>query len=182
MPVAGGGFDQCYNAQAAVATGSLLIVANDLTQAANDKQQLAPMIDQLKALPKKLGRVRRALADSGYLSEANVEHCAAAKIEPLIAMKRERHHASWRERFAEDPKAPPESASVMQKMAHRLQTKRGRKLYALRKQTPEPVFGIIKSVMGFRQFLLRGVESAKGEWNLVTMSWNIRRMFALREA
>ena len=179
MPVAGGGFDQCYNAQAAVATGSLLIVANDLTQAANDKQQLKPMIDKLRALPRKLGRVKRALADSGYLSEANVEHCAQAQIEPLIAMKRERHNARWKERFAEDPKALPDSASAMQQMAHRLKTRRGKKLYALRKQTPEPVFGIIKSVMGFRQFLLRGFEHVKGEWNLVTMSWNIRRMFAL---
>jgi transposase len=183
MPVAGGGFEQCYNAQAAVATGSLLIVANDLTQAANDKQQLKPMIDKLEALPKKpVGRVKRLLADSGYLSEANVEHCAAAKIEPLIAMKRERHNARWRERFAADPKAPPASASAIQKMAYRLKTRRGKKLYALRKQTPEPVFGIIKSVMGFRQFLLRGFEHAKGEWNLVTMSWNIRRMFALSTA
>ena len=68
------------------------------------------------------------------------------------------------------------------RMAYRLQTKQGRKIYALRKQTPEPVFGIIKSVMGFRQFLLRGLESAKGEWNLVAMSWNIRRMFALSSA
>lgn len=182
MPVAGGGFDQCYNAQAAVATGSLLIVANDLTQAANDKQQLKPLIDKLKTLPKSLGRVKRALADNGYLSEANVEHCAAAKIEPLIAMKRERHNVHWKERFAEDPKAPADSASAMQQMAHRLKSKRGKKLYALRKQTPEPVFGIIKSVMGFRQFLLRGFENAKGEWNLVTMSWNIRRMFALQGA
>jgi hypothetical protein len=179
MPVAGGGFDQCYNAQAVVATGSLLVVANDLTQAANDKQQLKPLIDRLKDLPKKLGRVKRALADSGYLSEANVEHCAAANIEPLIAMKRERHNPRWHERFAKDPKAPPDSAPPMRKMAHRLKTRRGKALYALRKQTPEPVFGIIKSVMGFRQFLLRGFENAKGEWNLVTMSWNIRRMFAL---
>lgn len=182
MPVAGGGFDQCYNAQAAVAAGSLLIVANDLTQAANDKQQLAPMIDQFEALPKELGRVRCTLADNGYFSEANVERCAQAKIEPLIAMKRERHNARWNERFVEDPTAPAASASAMRQMAHRLKTRRGKKLYALRKQTPEPVFGIIKSVMGFRQFLLRGFESAKGEWNLVAMSWNIRRMFTLSEA
>lgn len=182
MPVPGGGFEQCYNAQAAVATGSLLIVANGLTAAANDKEQLVPMLEKLTGLPKELGRVRRALTDSGYLSESNVEQCAAAKIEPLIALKRERHHASWRERFAPAPKAPPDSASAMQKMAHRLKTPRGRKLYALRKQTPEPVFGIIKSVMGFRQFLLRGFENAKGEWNLVTMSWNIRRLFALSTA
>jgi transposase len=180
MPVAGGGFDQCYNAQAVVATGSLLIVVNDVVQAANDKQQLAPMLGRLKALPNKLGRVRRLLADAGYASAANVERCAAARIEPLIALGRERHHAGWRQRFAPAPKAPPKSATPLERMAHRLRTPAGRKLYALRKQTPEPVFGSIKSAMGFRQFLLRGLPNVQGEWNLVTMSWNIKRMFALQ--
>jgi hypothetical protein len=179
MPSSGGGFEQCYNAQAAVATGSLLVVAHGLTQAPNDKQQLVPLIEKLQALPHALGRTRRVLADTGYLSEANVEHCAAAKIEPLIALKRGRHHVGWKERFAPDPQTPSATASPMQRMAQRLKTRRGKQLYALRKQTPEPVFGIIKSVMGFRQFLLRGVNNARGEWNLVTLSWNIRRMFAL---
>jgi hypothetical protein len=180
MPVAGGGFDQCYNAQAAVATDSLLIVAHGLTQAANDRQQLAPILGPLKALPKGLGRVRRLLADNGYFSEANVECCAQAKIEPLIAMGREAHHAGWRRRFAPAPKAPPPTATALERMAHRLKTPAGRKLYALRKQTPEPVFGSIKAAMGFRQFLLRGLPNVRGEWNLVTMSWNIKRMFALQ--
>ena len=180
MKVAGGGFEQCYNAQAVVAAGSLLVVANAVTQAGNDKQQLAPMLEKLEALPKELGRSRRLLADNGYFSEANVERCAAAKIEPLIALGRSRHHVSWKERFAAAPKAPPASATPLQKMAHRLQTPAGRKLYGLRKQTPEPVFGIIKSVMGYRQSLLRGLENVSGEWNLVTMSWNIKRMFALQ--
>lgn len=179
MPAAGGGFEQCYNAQAAVAAQSMLIVAHDVTQAANDKKQLVPMVEQLKALPKALGRLRHLLADNGYLSEANVGACAAAKIEPLIALGRERHHVGWRKRFAPAPKAPPASATALAKMAHRLKTPKGKALYALRKQTPEPVFGIIKSVMGFDQFLLRGFDNVKGEWNLVTMSWNIRRMFAL---
>jgi transposase len=182
MPVAGGGFDQSYNAQALVSSGSLLIVANEVTQAANDKEQLAPMLDKLKALPKVLGRARHLLADSGYLSEANVERCEAARIQPLIALGRQRHHPGWRARFAVAPKAPGPHATALEKMAYRLKTPAGRKLYALRKQTPEPVFGIIKSVMGFRQFLLRGLANAKGEWNLVTMSWNIRRMFALQPA
>lgn len=182
MPVAGGGFDQSYNAQALVSSGSLLIVANEVTQAANDKEQLAPMLGKLKALPKQLGRARHLLADSGYLSEANVERCVTAGIEPLIALGRERHHSGWRARFAAAPKAPGPQATALEKMAYRLKTRAGRKLYALRKQTPEPVFGIIKSVMGFRQFLLRGLANAKGEWNLVTMSWNIRRMFALQPA
>ena len=180
MKVAGGGFDQCYNAQAVVATGSMLIVATEVTQAVNDKEQLVPMIEKIQALPKELGRVKRILADSGYLSEANVEKSEAAKIEPLIALGRSRHHVTWKQRFAAAPKAPPDSATPMQKMAHRLKTSRGRKLYALRKQTPEPVFGIIKSVMGYRQSLLRGLENVRGEWNLVTMSWNIKRMFAMQ--
>jgi transposase len=180
MKVAGGGFDQCYNAQAVVAAGSMLIVATDVTQAVNDKRQLLPMIKKLQGLPKELGRAKRILADSGYLSESNVEQCAAAKIEPLIATGRTSHHVSWKQRFAAAPKSPPSSASPLQKMAHRLKTPRGRKLYALRKQTPEPVFGIIKSVMGYRQCLLRGLESVKGEWSLVSLSWNIKRMFALQ--
>ncbi len=116
MKVAGGGFDQCYNAQAVVATGSLLIVASDVTQATNDKQQLQPMIEKLQALPKELGRAKHLLADNGYLSQANVERCAAAKIEPLIAMGRSRHHRSWKQRFAAAPQAPPPSATPLQKM------------------------------------------------------------------
>lgn len=111
-----------------------------------------------------------------------MERCAAAKIEPLIALGRERHHAGWRKRFAAAPKAPPRDATPLERMAHRLKTPTGRKLYALRKQTAEPVFGIIKSAMGFRQFLLRGMRNVKGEWNLVTLSWNIKRMFALQPA
>ena len=180
MKVAGGGFDQCYNAQAVVATGSMLIVATKLTQAANDKGQLLPMVQKLRELPKELGRAKRILADSGYLSQSNVEQCAAAKIEPLIATGRTPHYMSWKKRFAAAPKSPPDSATPLQKMAHRLKTPAGRKLYALRKQTPEPVFGIIKSVMGYRQCLLRGLASVKGEWNLVSLSWNIKRMFSLQ--
>lgn len=178
MPVAGGGFEQAYNAQAAVATGSLLVVAGDVVQAANDKQQITPMLARLGRLPEALGKPRTLLADSGYFSEANVEACAAARIAPLIAPGRERHHRSWRERFAAAP-PPPDDPPPLDAMLHRLATPEGRQTYALRKQTPEPVFGIIKSVMGFRQFSLRGLDKVRGEWNLVTMAWNLKRMFAL---
>jgi len=181
MPVAGGGFEQAYNAQAAVAAGSLLVVAGDVVQAANDKAEVTPMLAALAALPDALGRPETLLADSGYFSEANVTACAAAGIAPLIAPGRERHHRSWRERFAAAPPAPADPTPV-ETMVHRLATAEGRALYALRKQTPEPVFGIIKSVMGFRQFSLRGLDKVKGEWRLVTMAWNVRRMFALRHA
>ena len=184
MPVAGGGFEQAYNAQATVATGSLLVVSNDVVQAANDKQQMAPMLDKLAGLAglaEVLGRPETLLADSGYFSEANVEACAKARIAPLIAPGRERHHRSWKERFAAAPPAPADP-TALQAMAHRLATPEGRQAYGLRKHTPEPVFGIIKSVMGFRQFHLRGFEKVKGEWNLVTLAWNMKRMFALNQA
>ena len=178
MPVAGGGFDQCYNAQAVVVAGSLLVVAADVVQAPNDKQQLAPMLDKLGALPEDLGQPETLLADNGYFSAANVEACQAAGIEPLIALGRAGHHPSLSERFAEAPPAP-ENPMPVEAMAHRLKTLEGRKLYAQRQHVPEPVFGIIKSVLGFRQFLLRGLDRVLGECNLVTMAWNLQRMFAL---
>ena len=182
MPVAGGGFEQAYNAQAAVAVGSLLVVSADVVQAANDKQQIEPVLEQLGQLPDALGKAGTLLADSGYFSEANVEACAEARIAPLIAPgSRERHHLSWKQRFAPSPPRP-HNPTALEAMLHRLATPEGRKAYALRKQTPEPVFAIIKSVMGLRQFNLRGLDKAKGEWNLVTLAWNIKRMFALQPA
>ena len=181
MPVAGGGFEQCYNAQATVATDSLLVVTADVVQAANDKREIVPALAALALLPESLGKPETLLADSGYFSQANVEACAEAKIAALIAPGRERHHLSWRARFAEAPPAP-EDPTPLEAMVHRLATPEGRALYALRKQTPEPVFGIIKSVMGFRQFSLRGLEQVKGEWNLVTLAWKVKRMFALQTA
>ena len=178
MPVAGGGFEQCYNAQAAVAADSMLIVAQDVVQAVNDKQQIEPMLNQIDTLPDELGEVDTLLADTGYFSAANVAACTAAGIDPLIAMGRQPHHPPVSELFCDDPLAP-ENPTPVEAMAHRLKTREGRDLYALRKQTPEPVFGIIKSVMGFRQFLLRGLEKVRGEWSLVTMAWNMTRMFVL---
>ena len=178
MPVAGGGFEQCYNGQAVVAAGSLLVVAAEVVQAANDKHQLQPMLNKLAVLPGALGNVETLLADNGYFSAANVTACAAAGIDPLIAMGRQPHYPSLAERF-EDTPPPPENPTPVEAMAYRLKTPDGRKLYALRKQVPEPVFGIIKSVLGFRQFLLRGLDRVQGEWSLVTMAWNMKRLFVL---
>jgi len=181
MPVAGGGFEQCYNAQAAVAAGCLLVVATDVVQAPNDKRQLVPMLGKIAALPDELGKVSALLADNGYFSEANVNACAAAGIEPVIAMGREAHHPSPDERHSNAPPLP-KNPTPLEAMDHHLKTPEGKKLYALRKQIPEPVFGIIKSALGFRQFLLRGLDRVRGEWSLVTMAWNIKRMFVLAAA
>jgi hypothetical protein len=172
MKMPGGCFEQCSNAQTAVAAGSLLVVANDVVQATTDKQQLQPMLGRLGALPEELGEVETLLADNGYFSKANVEACVAAKVDPLIAMGRQPHYPPLAERLAPVP-PPPENPTPVEAMAHRLKTPEGKELYALRKQTPEPVFGIIKSALGFRQFLLRGIDNVRGEWNLVTMAYNM---------
>ena len=97
MPVAGGGFDQCYNAQAAVAAGSLLVVATDVVQASNDKQQVEPMLEKIEALPEGLGEVEHLLADTGYFSAGNVEACEKTGVEPVIAMGRQPSHSCLQE-------------------------------------------------------------------------------------
>ena len=178
MPATGKGFDQSYNAQAAVDTESMLIVATGMAQVATDKQQVEPMLAVLAGLPGALGSVESLLTDNGYFSASNVERCVQAKIEPLLAAGRDGHHLHWEDRFTEPPPLTEPSRAV-DRMKHRLNTVQGRKLYGLRKQTVEPVFGIIKSVMGFRQFLLRGLDAVRGEWSLVTMAWNIKRMAVL---
>ena len=179
MPVSGGGFEQAYNAQAAVDTETMLVVATGLTQAPNDKEQVKPMLKTLAAQTQRLGKVTGLIADTGFYSETNITACETAGVAPLIAVAKEDHHPGWRERHSEPP-ALPENATPVQTMAHRLKTKAGRALYALRKQTAEPVFGIIKSVMGFRQFSLRGLTKVTGEWTLVCLAWNLKRLAVLR--
>ncbi len=179
MKVAGGGFEQCYNAQAAVDTASMLVMAPHLTQAGNDKEQVEPMLARIKALPQGLDQPDQLLADTGFFSERNVQCCQSAGIEPLIAVGRDQHHPDWRSRF-EEPTPLEQPATHVAQMKHALKTRAGRAAYALRKQTVEPVFGIIKSVMGFRQFMLRGLDNVRNEWTLVCLAWNLKRMAVLR--
>lgn len=179
MPVAGGGFEQSYNAQAAVDVDSMLVMAPAVTQACNDKDQIEPMLAQLAALPESLGKADTLLADTGYFSAKNVAACEKAGIDPHIAVKRENHHQPPLARFAE-PMPITEGSTPVERMVHKLQTQAGRTVYALRKQTVEPVFGIIKSVLGFRQFSLRGLNKVSGEWALVCLAWNLKRMAVLR--
>jgi transposase len=180
MPVAGGGFEQCYNAQATVDVDSLLILVPSVTQDVNDQQQIEPAIERLGALPQDVARPHRLLADTGFLSEKNVESCDKAQIEPMMAIKREGHYTPWQERVSDNPPALPDGATPMERMKHRFKTRQGRALYALRKQTVETVFGIIKGVLGFRQFLTRGLENVQNEWTLVCLAWNVKRMAVLR--
>jgi hypothetical protein len=137
------------------------------------------MLTILAARSQRLGEVTCLIADTGFCSEKNILACEKAGLEPLITVARDAHHPHWRERHSE-PVPLPDNASPTEKMRHRLKTKAGRALYALRKQTVEPVFGIIKSVMGFRQFSLRGLKKVRGEWQLVCLAWNVKRMAKLR--
>ena len=179
MPTSGGNFEQSYNAQAGVDMDSLLIVESHLTQQPNDKQQLEPALQNLAALPKALGSPEALVMDSGYFSEGNVNICEAEHITPYIALDREKHNIPLEERFSQpEPLAP--HADPVARMKHRLKTPEGKQIYAKRKSTVEPVFGIIKEIMGFRHFLLRGIEAVTGEWDLVCMAYNLKRMHSLK--
>ncbi len=178
MKTAGGGFELRYNGQIAVDMDSLLIVKTGTVQASNDKQQISSMPEQLATLPDVLGKPITLVADTGYYSEANVKACGKHAITPLIAVSREAHHPDPMARFTEPPPLSA-GATEVEVMRHALKTKAGRAIYAQRKCTVEPVIGIVKSVLGFRQFMLRGLENAKGELNLVAMAWNMKRMFVL---
>ncbi len=174
------GFEQAYNAQASVDIDTHLIVTHDVTQHTNDKQEIVPTIDQLKQLPDCLGTVENLLADTGYFSEANVNVCDEADIKPYITQKRPLHNQPLIQRHAHEPERDESELSAVEAMKHRLKTQKGKALYAKRKSTVETVFGIIKQVLGFRQFQVRGLESVQSEWNLVSIGWNLKRMHALR--
>jgi hypothetical protein len=137
------------------------------------------MLDRMTALPDALGQAKHLLADTGFYSAGNIQACEAQGIDPFIAVKRDEHHLAPLDRFTEST-ALPESATPVQAMDHKLKTKAGRARYALRKQTVEPVFGIIKSVLGFRQFFLRGLQKVTGEWTRVGLAWNLKHMAVLR--
>lgn len=170
------GYDQHYNCQLAVDQGSLLIVAHTLSNHPNDYGEAVPTLD---ALPPALGPTPAVVLDTGYFSDANVLACEQRGIDPFIATGREPHHQNWQTFFAEQPAPPPADASLKVKMAHKLQTTIGQAIYRLRKCTVEPVIGLIKEVMGFRQFSLRGLAAAAGEWGLVCLAFNLKRLHTL---
>jgi transposase len=170
-------FEQAYNVQVAVDQDSLLIVGQTLSNHPNDQQEAVPTID---AIPVVLGRPSGAALDTGYFGAPNVAALEARGVEPYIATGREPHHQTWQERFLEQPTPPADTASLKEKMAYKLRTEIGKAIYGLRKCTVEPVIGIIKEALGFRQFSLRGLTAATGEWCLVCLAFNIRRLHVLQ--
>ena len=172
------GFDQHYNVQAAVDQDSLLIVASSLSNHPNDQREVEPTLESLSP---QLGQPSAVALDNGYFSETNVRALEARGIEPYIATGREPHHLSWRSFFDREaqPERPPADASLKEQMAYKLRTDIGQAIYRLRKCTVEPVIGIIKEVLGFRQFSLRGLAAATGEWCLVCLAFNLKRLHVL---
>ena len=134
----------------------------------------------MDAIPATLGTPPAAALDAGYWSEANVNGLKARGIDPYIATGREPHNQGWQTYFAQQPEPPPVNASAIEKMAYKLRTEIGQAIYRLRKCTVEPVIGIIKEVLGFRQFSLRGLPAASGEWTLVCLAFNLKRLHTLR--
>jgi len=170
------GFDQHYNVQAAVEQDSLLIVATSLSNHPNDKKEAVPT---LRALPAELGKPNAVALDNGFFSEANINFIEGLGIEPYIATGREVHHKDLNVLLGRLPEAPTPDASPKEKMAYKLATEIGHAIYRLRKCTVEPVIGIIKEIMGFRQFSLRGLKKVTGEWYLVCLAFNLKRMHIL---
>jgi hypothetical protein len=177
MPTASG-FEQAFNAQASVDMATMLIVGQHVSQNTNDKQEVAPALQVLAGLPAGLGTITKATADSGYFSKDNTQQFEKAAIEPYMPNGRQHHNPTLEERFAKTSDVPKDADSVVA-MAHRMKTDAGKALYAKRKSTVEPVFGIIKEVMGFRRFMLRGLDAVKGEWLLVCMAFNLKRLCVL---
>jgi len=170
------GFNQHYNVQAVVDQTSLLIVATALSNHPNDKREAEP---DLAAIPAELGTPAAAALDNGYWSPATLQALADRGIEAYVATGREPHHTSWPAFFAQTPTPPPTDASPKVHMAYKLKTDIGQAIYRLRKCTVEPVIGIIKEVLGFRQFSLRGLSAAAGEWCLVCLAFNLKRLQGL---
>jgi len=172
------GFNQHFNVQVGVDQASLLIVGHSLSNHPNDKAEAEPT---LSASPDQLGQIGAAAMDNGFFSPANIQACQQRGIDPYIATGRQTHHQSWQTFFAQESKPLADSASPKVKMAYTLQTELGREIYRLRKCTVEPVIGIIKEVLGFRQFSLRGLFAAAGEWALVCLAYNLKRLHVLEE-
>jgi transposase len=170
------GFEQDYNAQVAVDQQSLLVVGYALSNHPNDSQEAEPT---LVAIPPEIGTPEAAALDAGSFGPATLAACAKRGIEPYIATGRDPHHPSWQQRFAPIPDPPPQDASPQVKMAYKLKTALGKAIYGARKCPVEPVIGIIKEVPGFRQFSLRGITAAAGEWCLVCLAFNLKRFHTL---
>jgi transposase len=172
------GFDQCYNGQAAV-TDDMVIVGAYSNSHANDKQEFIPAIE---SVPEEFsGSISTAVADTGYFSENNITDCEQKNISPIISTSREKHNSFLNNYLAQEHE-PTQSITPAEKMSQKLKSEQGKEIYKKRKQTVEPVFGIIKEILGFRRFSLRGEVQTDAEWSLVCSAYNLKRFFKMQMA
>ena len=177
-------YEQTYNGQAAVdADGSQLILGGHVSTCASDAGELVPSVGDV---PEEIGQVSAVLADSGYVHGDAWESLEQDKVDVYVAVSREENHSQRQYDYRPTPVIDKPAKVIKDQrllaMREKLGTDAGRRLYAKRKQTVEPVFGIIKHVMGFRQFLLRGLAKVSGEWELVRLAYNVKRLWALKTA
>ena len=172
MKTGNGSFEQAYNCQAAVEGSHQIILAAAVTQEANDKRQVVPMMEHVE---KNLGeKPQAALSDNGYYSEANVTWLREEGVDDYLCPDRLKHG----EAPPQSRGRIPEDLSFIDRVRRKLRTKKGRDTYGRRKEIVEPVFGHIKGVRGLRQFLLRGVEKVRGEWSLWCTTHNLLKLWA----
>ena len=172
------GFDQCFNGQAAV-NDDMIIVGAYSNSHGNDKQEFIPTIE---SVPEELSsEISTAVADTGYFSENNIADCKKKSIKPIISTAREKHNNFLENLLTNEP-LPSEGKTPIEKMNKLLKSKIGKEIYKKRKQTVEPVFGIIKEILGFRRFSLRGEEETNAEWSLVCTAYNLKRFFKIQMA
>jgi len=159
----------------------MLILGQYVTNHANDKKELQPC---LKSVDPEVRAVSDIFADTGYFSEAAIEEVENGGEGPIVycSVEKQSHHRRPKDLLLKvDPLPPDDDATIKEQMVYRLRTKEGRAKYKKRKETVEPVFGIIKSVLGFRHFLLRGLDKVNVEWDLVTLAYNFKKLHKLSE-
>jgi len=173
------GFDQCYNGQAAV-NDDMIIVGAYSNSHANDKQEFIPAIE---SVPEALsGEISAAIADTGYFSENNIAECEQKNISPIISTSRENHNSFLSNILNPDPTENAPCVTPVEKMTQKLKSEEGKEIYKKRKQTVEPIFGVIKEIIGFRRFSLRGEAETDAEWSLVCSAYNLKRLFRMQMA
>lgn len=175
-----GGFEQCYNPQAAVDVEDMLIVGTVMTNKATDTESLLDTIDDVQHNTN--DQPGSVIADTGYMSEENVAGCEQRGIDPYFAVGRDKHNVPLKKRLGKTGRAPKGLSPTRKRMWQKVHDEFGKELYKMRMCTVEPVFGIIKEMMGFRRFMLRGIEKVTGEWNLVCLAYNMKRLHSIKLA
>ena len=173
------GYDQCFNSQAAV-NDDMIIVGAYSNSHVTDRQEFIPAIESVPVALS--GEITVAVADAGYFSENNIVECEQKNISPIISSSKEEHNSFLANILNPGPTSDVHCVTPVEKMTEKLKSQQGKEIYKKRKQTVEPVCGIIKEILGFRRFSLRGEAKTDAEWSLVCSAYNLKRLFKMQMA